>query len=991
MNGIPTMNTFVEIVEEITGDDFMHMASSITPRTLSELILQTGSSNAWNSCQGILPDSLVEHISQHIALIISKSGEKSSDTNMDVSALLAEGDHTTRMLKQLGDMLEAYLAKEGSAADFHRSRGPLKVVRGVIFFIRLTGRFVGRFLPQFLVLLSASIRPANPADVRVQGLIGWTYLEEGPVGTAAFAALEVLIEACRKLFPEKLHSLPPIPQSSPELKKMSESLQEQSRVATVDEKVRSLLEGLKDESLDVRVVTLRELRSLFLSQRQWLISISSSTAKVEDASLLRDLISALIMSSEPEASSKVSLTARNLCAECLGMIAPNMQRLDFTTLAIQDVLRCDALNVDRKRASRSKRSTLFFDSLPEETQAIVRPYLDSRYSVTSATKKPQSIIYQPNMQFIVWFGRWLIKLVDDCGPGSTVSFFKAVSPVIRFDASTGMMLAPYIILSYLDHKGKQAKSSIVEEFLRVFKENERPSRDESKAGATDKEASKDDFLGSFDWKILYELIESIPRVQLAHAASKCGAHARALLYFETHLRLISGGGANIAAASSAKFSDEYVGLLLEIYGELEEPDGLDGIMKLRQGPSKLEDQRLAAEKNGSWAEASSLYELDISKSNDSIGSDSNLLEGRLNCLLQLGHFEGLVNQVRGLLSRDNTLSNLENARIATKGVASLWRLGKYRGEIQKYIGISQEAFQRLTLDEKWELSLGQLLCHLSEDAGHHRLREDLSKVRFEVMSQFSAAAKESYARAYPYLVKLHMIQEISDAAGIINSTIGPKERQRNLRWRDRLSITQPTRNREFRCAVPSVLESRNLKVPGSSLEHLELLHAKGNTYRALQELQGIVPILQSNQNEIEIFDSKKEKSDYLCQILLKEAQWTARAGQGTREEVVHMFERALSMHNDPDRWETGFFRFALYLDEYMRTQRKTNQLGEPWTSGVRSTWWEIKGKTEPGQALPYLYPEVIEAYGKCAMAGTEYIYQSLPRLLTLWLRLDLMH
>lgn len=860
MNGVPSMNTFVEIVEEVTGEDFMHMASSITPRTLSELILQTGSSNAWNSCQGILPDSLVQHISGHIALVISKSGEKGSDATMDVSALLAEGDHTTRMLKQLGDMLEVYLANEGNAPDCNRSRGPLKVVRGVIFLIRLTGRFVGRFLPQFLVLLSSSIRAANPADVRVQGLIGWTYLirsltadaplqlgsvanqivvalldclqEQGPVGTAAYASLEVLIEACRKLFPEKLHSLPPIPQSSPELKRMSESLQEQSRVTTVDEKVRALLEGLKDESLDVRVVTLRELRSLFLSQRQWLISISSSKAKVEDTGLLKDLISALIMSSEPEASSKVSLTARNLCAECLGMIgaidpsrikinfafeanrhgtitelakdtmvnylakllktAPNMQRLDFTTLAIQDVLRCDALNFDRKRGSRSKRSTLFFDSLPEETQAIVRPYLDSRYSVKSATKKPQGVIYQPNMQFIVWFGRWLIKLVDDCGPGSTVSFFKAVSPVIRFDASTGMMLAPYIILSYLDHKGKQAKSCIVDEFLRVFKENDRPSRDgvlcmqaifsmldtlhlwleESKNGATDKVESKDSFLGSFDWNILHELIESIPRVQLAHAASKCGAHARALLYFETHLRLISGGGANIAAASSAKFSDEYVGLLLEIYGELEEPDGLDGIMKLRQGPSKLEDQRLAAEKNGSWAEASSLYELDLSKSNDSIESDSNLLEGRLNCLLQLGHFEGLVNQVRGLLSRDNILSNLENARIATKGVASLWRLGKYRGEIKSYIEISQEAFQRLTLDEKWELSLGQLLCHLSEDSGQQKLHEDLSKVRFEMMSQFSAAAKESYARAYPYLVKLHMIQEISDAAGAALLIVG---------------------------------------------------------------------------------------------------------------------------------------------------------------------------------------------------------------------------
>lgn len=63
---------------------------------------------------------------------------------------------------------------------------------------------------------------------------------------------------------------------------------------------------------------------------------------------------------------------------------------------------------------------------------------------------------------------------------------------------------------------------------------------------------------------------------------------------------------------------------MEIYSKLEEPDGLDGIMKLRQGTTKLEDQRLAAERNGSWTEACSLYELDISR-NDMNRVNSNLI------------------------------------------------------------------------------------------------------------------------------------------------------------------------------------------------------------------------------------------------------------------------------------------------------------------------------------------------------------------------------
>lgn len=35
----------------------------------------------------------------------------------------------------------------------------------------------------------------------------------------------------------------------------------------------------------------------------------------------------------------------------------------------------------------------------------------------------------------------------------------------------------------------------------------------------------------------------------------------------------------------------------------------------------------------------------------------------------------------------------------------------------------------------------------------------------QVMGPFSAAAMESYSRAYPHLVKLHMLQEVADTAG----------------------------------------------------------------------------------------------------------------------------------------------------------------------------------------------------------------------------------
>lgn len=53
--------------------------------------------------------------------------------------------------------------------------------------------------------------------------------------------------------------------------------------------------------------------------------------------------------------------------------------------------------------------------------------------------------------------------------------------------------------------------------------------------------------------------------------------------------------------------------LLEVYGQLEEPDGLSGLVQLRQGGLTASDQILVAEKAGSWGEALALYEHELGK------------------------------------------------------------------------------------------------------------------------------------------------------------------------------------------------------------------------------------------------------------------------------------------------------------------------------------------------------------------------------------------
>lgn len=55
-------------------------------------------------------------------------------------------------------------------------------------------------------------------------------------------------------------------------------------------------------------------------------------------------------------------------------------------------------------------------------------------------------------------------------------------------------------------------------------------------------------------------LASVPPDLLAAAASRCGAHARALQTYEAHCRAVNGGGLNPAAfRSNVEYTEEQVG------------------------------------------------------------------------------------------------------------------------------------------------------------------------------------------------------------------------------------------------------------------------------------------------------------------------------------------------------------------------------------------------------------------------------------------------
>lgn len=127
------------------------------------------------------------------------------------------------------------------------------------------------------------------------------------------------------------------------------------------------------------------------------------------------------------------------------------------------------------------------------------------------------------------------------------------------------------------------------------------------------------------------ILSSIDQALMAKAAFKCKAFARSLMNFEQQVITIQ------ERDTSERHLSEYYEKLHEIYAQLDEPDGMEGISTLILAPT-LEHQIREHESTGRWTSAQSCWEVRLQESPDNV--EFHL--GLLRCLRNLGHY-GLSN------------------------------------------------------------------------------------------------------------------------------------------------------------------------------------------------------------------------------------------------------------------------------------------------------------------------------------------------------------
>jgi serine/threonine-protein kinase ATR len=173
-----------------------------------------------------------------------------------------------------------------------------------------------------------------------------------------------------------------------------------------------------------------------------------------------------------------------------------------------------------------------------------------------------------------------------------------------------------------------------------------------------------------------------------------------------------------------------------------------------------------------------------------------------------------------------------------------------------------------------------------------------------------------------------------------------------------------------------MLHAARLQDRSATIEHARLLWKDGHHRKAIQTLEGAISANEDNPQESMSVDSESASSlsggsgkhqgvliTARAHLLL--AKWTDRAGQTHSQAIVQRYREAIKLY---PRWEKAHYYLGKHYNKILDSE---------------------KAKPMGKEAQIYLSGEatklVIDNYLRSLTYGSKYVFQTLPKLLTLWL------
>jgi serine/threonine-protein kinase ATR len=279
------------------------------------------------------------------------------------------------------------------------------------------------------------------------------------------------------------------------------------------------------------------------------------------------------------------------------------------------------------------------------------PLLESRFSLTDVPRKEFGHpIYKATPTYREWIQDWTTDLVnkvmnhneDDRATQDSKTIFGVFRGVLRNqDVTVAHYILPHLVLNVLLSGVPRVEKEIEEEINAVLHDQVNASGPADKRNLSAQVVfDLMDYLSQWlqsqrggrpdrrqDSNTVHRVISGVDTELMANAALKSRAYARSLRGFENRIvKLREEKKANADLQT-------YYERLHQIYAELDEPDGMEGVSSFVFSPS-LEHQIREHEMTGRWTSAQSCWEVRLQQSPE----DLHLHVGLLKCLRNLGHY-----------------------------------------------------------------------------------------------------------------------------------------------------------------------------------------------------------------------------------------------------------------------------------------------------------------------------------------------------------------
>ncbi|KAF7432763.1 serine/threonine-protein kinase M1 [Pleurotus ostreatus] len=657
-------------------------------------------------------------------------------------------------------------------------------------------------------------------------------------------------------------------------------------------------------------------------------------------------------------------------------------------------------------------------ALPKHVLETVTPLLGGRFTLTlNPTSTPELPIYPKQSTYREWIQLWTVHLISRASGATAQKIFGVFRSAVRNkDVGVARFLLPHLILNILISGREDDREAILFEILAVLRDQDtsdsasspdkkllsaqaifmlldhlstwvRVMRQEVNSKKQDT-ARRARITSVSDEELLQvdSILSSIDQELMAKAALQCKAYARSLMNFEQLVRTT-----RERSPASPTLHSSYE-RLHEIYAYLDEPDGMEGVSALILNPS-LEHQIRQHESLGQWTSAQSCWELCLQKEPDNL----DLHLGLLRCLRNLGHYDTLRTHVKGILTRNPGWQGA----LAGFQVESAWLVNAW-DEVQELVKTSSS--------QTPSVIMAQVLLAM-RTGEPNTLKEALSSGRIILGAPITASGVKGFRHAYDSLLDLHRTYELELISNVVNLKSGipgsAEQRRQALKQlsrtlEGRLDTVLPTfRAREsvlsirrtafaihpelakfaaevgkswlssskiarkagqWQTAYSATLHARQVDDSYAFIESAKLLKATGEPLRALQELENTMRQLGLSEDStvVNLTLDEEEMKKLKAKAETLRARWMAESDRFEDGHVLRVFTYAANIF---PKWEGCNYHLGLYHDN---TYKALDEREIP-TRGPKLCYYTVK------------------YFIKSLKYGSKHVYQTVPRLLTVWL------